>query len=257
MANLNLVIGAKNLTGAAFSSFQNSLNQTNRGIANFRNQLGGITGAIASYNKEQTRLGNEGVTSFSALNAGMLAVVSTVGILATAFSGLQNAASKAFDAQYDRVNDISTVMQTLGTNLDESTKLTDFAISRIEKYGVKLPVSIDAINRNYSAIIDDFATGLKGRLPNEQVISTAADTAARLSIIQSSLNKSAQGAFTSNIASILSGATGKGGIDQLAIGSNVQFRKAFIEELDRLGVSNLGEVGNLTKVQVIARISEK
>lgn len=252
--NLDLIIGAKNLTGSAFSSLQSQLNKTTGVVGNFRSKLTDIKSALIENQAAQKAVSTEGITGFEGLNSGLLAVAGTIGLVTLAYSKMQSAASSALDAQFERVTDISTLQQTLGVSVEESAKLADLSRKNIAQYGVDLPISVGDVRTANSLILDDYAAALKGKTSNEQIVGITNADAARLGVLRGSLTSSGQAAFSSNISALLSGSTGVGGLNQLAIAQNIQFKNAYLEELKKRGVKDLGKLDPVSKVQAFSAI---
>jgi hypothetical protein len=257
MANLSLVISAKNLTGGAFTSLQNSLGQTNKLVGGFKSQLSGVGGAIASYRTEQARVADEGVQAFGGLNTSLLLVAGTVGVLSQAFGGLKNSIGGAIDRQVDNLGSINTAISVLGLSEKQAGQYVQSFNKQAALLGSNLPTDAEKISVFARTITDDYAGALKGLGANaSQIQQVLLGDSSRLALAAQLGNVDTNNA-KSNVQSYLAGGVGLAGLKGLTLfGSNPLLTSGIEKGLRSTGAGDLTQLSAAQRIKILSSALE-
>ncbi|NEO43168.1 MAG: hypothetical protein F6K55_03220 [Moorea sp. SIO4A3] len=152
---VSLSITARNLTRPAIRSVTSSLNalkgqadSTSRRIANLGQK---IRTAVNSTDD----LGTKGTRKLLRLNAGLMLLDATAGILSSSFSKLGNAIGEAFQYELNFIQQVDTVRRSLGQGTKEAREFVRETNRLLSASVANLPVSGSYTSNIGNAILDD------------------------------------------------------------------------------------------------------
>ncbi len=207
----NIVINARNLTGAAFGGVQSSLGGLQRTVQGLTGRLSGLKSAFGGLASSAGDASERSARSMDFLNAGMVKLAATVGLVTLAYAKLSSVAQTALAEQQEQLTSAIGLAGQFNISIAKGEQISrDIAVSTAT-LGKNLPVSSQDINKINNAIAGQIATVVKKQGGTaEQYQKTLLGLSPRIAIAGAGRPADETSAA---ITGYLSGSVGKGGID--------------------------------------------
>ncbi|MBW4636350.1 MAG: hypothetical protein KME30_32075 [Iphinoe sp. HA4291-MV1] len=207
----NIVINARNLTGAAFGGVQTGLGGLQRTVQGLTGRLGGLKSAFGGLASSAGDASTRSAQSMNLLNAGMLRLAAAVGLVTLAYSKLSSVAQTALAEQQEQLTSAIGLAGQFNISIAKGEQISrDIAVSTAT-LGKNLPVSSQDINKINNAIAGQVATVIKKQGGTaEQYQRTLLGLSPKIAIAGAGRPADETSAA---ITGYLSGSVGKGGID--------------------------------------------
>ena len=210
--------------------------------------------ALAALKGELAVTTEAGVSGFSAMNLGAIALVGGIGVAVTAFQNLGGAVKSSFDVADQRINQIITATKTLGLSQADAAKYVDEFNIKAAKLGATLPIDARNISELAQALDPKVGQILKGTgITPAQEQTVTLDLYKRLALTAKSAGVSQPDAVAA-IQGYLSGSTG---VNSLG-GTYAFFGKSDLalnlqNEYKKIGGTSVKDVGNVKGLQLLAQ----
>ncbi|NEP51350.1 MAG: hypothetical protein F6K65_22140, partial [Moorea sp. SIO3C2] len=251
-------ITARNLTRQAIQSVSTSLNNlknqattVNRRMGSLGQKITGVTGAAKD-------IGESGTKGLLKLNAGLMLLDATAGLVSGSFNVLGNAIAGAFDREIEGIQMVNTVMNTLKLNADQARIFVQDLNETISETARTLPVGANEVRSVFTNIIDDYtqAMGAAGATTG-QMRAVLLQDSTRIALAQMSAGTSRQETQAA-LSAFLSGGVGVRGLSTYSFfANNVGIRNAIASQAAQRGITNFGDVTALERIRILSASLEE